>query len=204
MDNRNDWQARWEQGRTGWDLSGAHPLLDRLLASWRKRVTIQSTERVWVPGCGRAHDAFHFATLGFRVVASDLIGKAVDCANALYTHPNLDIVQEDALMPTDRGIFDAVYDRAMLCALEPEHRSQYVDACYRQLKPGGYFLSIPFTTVVFADQTRKGPPYAIGHESFAPLFKSGWTLIYWQDIEVSSLEGVIQSEALVIWRRDHR
>jgi methyl halide transferase len=154
----HNWQQRWDENKTGWDLGGPHPLLGPLLhgmpTGWNP-----AGKKVWVPGCGRAHDGKAFADLGAMVVAADVVPKAITEAKASYDGTRgLEMRVMDCLEPDVDiiGAVDLVFDRAMMCALNGEERRRYVAASRRVLRTGGIFASIVFSKV---QSPLSGPPF---------------------------------------------
>ena len=141
------WRERWQQGTTGWDLGAPHKLTIELVKLARARGRFTAPGRVYMPGAGRAHDAAVFVGAGSEVVAADFAPEAMAEARRLYQAlPRLSFVIEDVLAtaPETRATFDAVFDRAMLCALDPVLRPSYARAIAHRLRPGGVLLAIPF------------------------------------------------------------
>ena len=64
-----NWKARYEAKSTPWDLAREHPELERRLAARE----LGPPATVYVPGCGRGHDALALARAGFRVTAVDSV-----------------------------------------------------------------------------------------------------------------------------------
>lgn len=202
MDGQSkQWVERWEQGRTCWDLKGPHPYTAKLCAEMAKLGLLHAHGSAYVPGCGHAHDAAYFAEHGFETVASDITQQAIDAAKAIYgSLKGLTLRVEDCLVTDESASYDVVFDRAMLCALEPALRPVYVQACWSRLKDGGLFLSIPFTEVRLPEK-RLGPPFAVSAQEIYQLFRERFSLVWWQDYEQPSMDDLIQKEALMAWRR---
>jgi SAM-dependent methyltransferase len=202
------WQGRWQTGATGWDLGGPHPLLAELVAEARSWHALEPGARILEPGCGRAHGGAAMARDGYEVVSFDGVQEAVDAARAVYGEvPRLTIARGDALgvNPEWRGAFDAVLDRAMLCALPPEVRRPYIQACFEHLRPGGAFLSLLFTKVQHADPEKLGPPFAITLEDLSQLTTPFFSLQFAEERDPPyNPVDVIRREALVILRRRPR
>ena len=173
--NTTNWRDHWDKGVTAWDLGGPHPLFSVILKELEKKVSWNQLHHWHVPGCGRAHDAAALAKKGADVLASDYVDLAVAEAKKQYQNePGLRITVADALVvePKEIGAFDAIFDRAMLCAMSGLARSKYIDACYARLRSGGYFVSIPFAQVVVPE----GPPFEITESELRRSFAKGWDI----------------------------
>lgn len=173
------WAERWQSGETRWDQGQAHPCLDELLSEARGASLLPDGARILEPGCGRAHTGAALARLGYEVTAFDVVDRAIQEARTLYADtPNLTLTTGDALhvQPAWRGRFDAIYDRAMMCALPPEKRRAYARACFDHLRPGGAFLS-----VVVSERREKpeaGPPFAVTEAALTAMLKPGFRRLF--------------------------
>lgn len=173
--NTTNWQDHWDKGITGWDLGGPHPLLPTILQELEKQVPWTQLRRWYVPGCGRAHDAAALAGKGADVLACDYVERAVAEARTQYQdQQGLRIEVADALVVDARevGAFDAVFDRAMLCAMTGAARSTYIESCRRRLRENGYFVSIPFAQVMVPE----GPPFQMTEQELRRAFAGGWEI----------------------------
>lgn len=198
------WRTRWIEGRTGWDLGGPHPHLERLLQEAHDWGLLREPARILEPGAGRAHNGAALARRGNHVTAFDLVPEAMDAARQLYAGVsglNLVVADVFALPEAWFGVFDAVFDRAMLCALPPTLRGAYVRAMFDVLVPGGVFLSLPFTVVDYPDGG-SGPPFAVPMPELEQLLSPGFALVHAEEKPV--LDGKIRREMISVWRRRTR
>jgi len=199
--NPSYWQKRWREGRTGWDLGGVHPLFSELMQQ-ANLSGLKSKSRIIEPGCGRAHTGAVLARMGHKVTAFDVSEEAVSAARTLYAgEENLDLVVADlfALPSNWSDSFDAVYDRAVLCALPQASRANYIDACARILKTQGLFLSIPFTKLHITES--EGPPFAVSEESLFKLFESSFKKVVHIEKTCNEKDSKIASEMMIIWQK---
>ena len=200
------WQNRWQTGQTGWDLGGAHPLLTALLGDARASRCLNPGARILEPGAGRAHNGAALAAMGFDVTSFDGVAAAVTAARALYgDQPRLTLVQADALTvnPAWEGGFDAVFDRAMLCALPPEARRAYVQTAFAHLKPDGAFLSLLFSEVVLEDGKR-GPPFQVTLPELSALTAAYFSLQAADERNTTVPGDRIRRETICVLRRRPR
>lgn len=192
---RTPWHERWDEGLTPWDLKGPHPLFEALLWELRHFAAWSNLKHWHVSGCGHAHDAAELARRGAVVTAIDLVPAAIEAAKKLYGDmPSLTLKAENALeVPsTECGVYDGIFDRAMLCALSGENRTAYVRACHQRLRVGGYFISIAFGKVA-----EPGPkaPFEMAEADLRKEFGQGWQI----DLIMPRLDGPIDNKILSEW-----
>lgn len=201
MNSDNEmWEERWRDGRTGWDLGAPHPYLGDL---WKLSLA-QPPARVWVPGCGRGHDAAALAKLGYDVLATDLSAIAIKEAQRCYPGigPSLRFEVSDLFETRASqfdGPFDYVYDRAMMCALPPGKQEAYLRVCASELKPGGKFCSILFSMI--SGKPTEGPPFEIDGLRSAELFSKGWKVLETKAVVPAPTPKSIREETLWIAER---
>lgn len=151
-----DWEQRYREGTTPWDLGGPPPALLRVL----ERLGPARARRVLVPGAGLGHDAFAFARAGYRVTAVDLAPSACAEMRARAQRAGLliEVVEADvlALPEAFQGLFDLVWEQTCLCALPPERRTDYATALRRALRPEG-----ELSALLWNHGQPGGPPYDI-------------------------------------------
>lgn len=199
--NPSYWQSRWREGRTAWDQGGVHPLFSELMVAAQK-AGLKPGSRMIEPGCGRAHTGAALAKLNYKVTSFDVSREAIDAAKILYAkEPNLELVVADlfALPATWTNSFDAVYDRAVLCALPHASRPAYVTTCVNLLKSGGLFLSIPFTKLHIPESS--GPPFEVNEDSINKLFESDFVKIAHIEKPLVEKDAKIAAEMMIVWRK---
>ncbi len=155
------WNARWLDANTPWDLQGVTPAL----IDWRRRHDVKG-RRILVPGCGQGHDAHYLAKAGARVVAVDFAPEALAAARRAYPHSAVDWRTMDATRMSFPTAFDRVWEHTCFCALDPSQRDAYLDRVHRALEPGGVYWGLVFSSVPKPDS---GPPFSIEPAAFERL-----------------------------------
>jgi hypothetical protein len=155
-------------------------------ATYPKTKARPSIRNAYVPGCGRAHDVAWLAQfkptsderMWQQVVGADFAPEAIQEASTLYGQvPGVRLRCEDAtVVPTEeRGTFDLVFDRAMLCALKPELRPAYMKAVVERLAPRGVHLVFLFDRIkprYEGESPREsGPPFEIDLQLYEHLVR---------------------------------
>lgn len=203
MESREDkaiWQARWINGETRWDQGHEHPALRQLLLHAELEGQLRPGAAIYSGGCGRAHNEAFLARRGYRVKACDLVPEAIIEATSLYGElPSLELSCEDAfdLGPDEIESYEAVFDRAMLCAIQPENRALYLDAVTQRLEPDGLFMTILFRRV----DKPQGPPFAVDEKLLFSLLEDRFELCWAAAGPPLPSESHVREEWLCIWRR---
>ncbi|RZA24413.1 MAG: methyltransferase domain-containing protein [Proteobacteria bacterium] len=199
-EEKSAWQERWQKGRTAWDQGRPHPSLSLLVEHARREGGLVDGARFYSAGAGRAHSEAALAAQGFQVDAVDLSPEAIAIAQGDYGHlTNLNLRAADIfdIPDEERGVYDAVYDRAMLCALSPDVQPSYVEVMTARLKVGGLFCGILFRSVEIASP----PPYPVDEAEAMKLFAENFQLCFARAIPLSPQHPAIKEEWICVWRR---
>ena len=193
------WDANYEQGTAGWDLSGPTPVFKRILLS--RQLT---PGRMIVLGAGRGHDAREFARHGFQVTAVDFSSLAVREMQRLASpDARVGILQHDifTLPDTFNASFDYVLEYTCFCAVDPTRRAEYADLVTRLLKPNGIYIDLAFPL----DGRKGGPPFAVSASEILDLFRArGFELIS-REKPVDSVKPRRHAEELFLFQKEsHR
>ncbi len=201
LESKEFWKERWQTQQTPWDLKKPHHLLSELFDLALSKTNFTKDARIYVPGCGRAHEAAWFAEQGLQVTGADYVPEAIDEAKRTYGHlTNLQLKVEDvfSIPPGEQKKYDAVIDRAMFCALDPVKRARYIQACHERLKSGGLFLGILFKEINHDE--REGPPFSVNCEEFQKIIHPQFELLACEERSGKSGIEFISSEILVVCR----
>ena len=150
---------------------------------------------VLIPGCGSAHEAGWLAEAGWTVRAIDFSADAVATARAqLGVHAAL-VEQADFFTYRPPFLPGWVYERAFLCALPPERRTDYVSRMADLLEPGGLLAGF-----FFFDDAPKGPPFGISREAIGALLGPSFELVEDESV-ADSIPVFAGRERWMTWRR---
>lgn len=163
-----------DEGRPGWDMDRATPLVQELLDLARPHGLRPGAE-VAVPGCGYGHDAVELEALGFTVTGLDFAPLAIQGARQRYGDR---VVWSQAdWFTTHLGPWDALFDHTCFVAMDPLRRPAYVAACAGHLRPGGLWLAAAFHDV----NGRPGPPHALPLAEMRPLAETHFEVLHLAD-----------------------
>lgn len=165
------WEGRYQDNLTSWDIGEPAPPLVDFLASPQA----PTSGKVFVPGCGRGHEALYLAGHGFKVLGLDFAPSAVEYCRRQAHERGLDecanFEQHDLfqLPPSFNSVFDFAVEHTCFCAIDPSLRPNYVQVIHDILKPGGKLWAI-----FWAHNRQGGPPYGTSaaeiRRLFSPLF----------------------------------
>ena len=121
-----------------WDRRAPHPLL----VEWIEQRPDLSGRRTLVVGCGLGDDAAYLAAQGYRVIAFDIAGSAIDAARRRFPTSPVDFRVADLLNPPAewREQFDLVVETYTTQSLPVRLRPTVVLHVGRLVAPGGTLL----------------------------------------------------------------
>lgn len=159
------WSAIYQANNAGWDKGCCAPPIARLL----REGFLPKGAELAVVGCGRGHEAFEAARLGFKVTAIDFAPEAVAAVKAGAESQGLELtaVEADVFNMASRWPqgFDAIVEHTCLCAIDPSRRTEYMRAVAGALKPNGLLLGL-----FYAHNRPEGPPYRIDMNEAKTIF----------------------------------
>lgn len=187
-----DWEAHYQANDMPWEKGEPSPgLLDFLDAHPKlKRGT------VLVPGCGTGHDVRAWAKAGFDTTGYDIAPSAIRLSQEKTNQAGLSakFVLGDFLTDRPPKRFDWVFEHTLFCAINPQHRDDYVKAVLRWLKPRGHFLAVNY---FIADED--GPPFGTTREEQIQRFSPHFDLLEeWVPRSYPNRTGL---ERMFWWRR---
>lgn len=204
------WRERWATGQIGFHEGKPNDLLMRAVQALddHRRVLVPLAGKaqdmlflrqrghdvvgveVVEPACRQFFDENHLDhTVEERgvfrafVATSDRVRGAAD-ADSDRLAASLELLCGDIFdaTPARLGLFDAVYDRAALVALDPATRERYVDTLRSLLVPGGRVLLITFS---YDQECLPGPPWSVDETTVQALFGAAFDI---QPLEAREVE----------------
>lgn len=176
-DNYHSWEAIYQAGDAGWDISAPAPPFKELLAN--KPDWLVSGEVICF-GAGPGHDANLFAQNGFTVTAVDFAPSAIALINKYAENSqSLKPLLADILsIPSSyASSFDYVLEHTCFCAIPVANRQKYVQAAAEVLRPGGILFGLFYR---FDPPDDKGPPYYVSTEQVQSLFADHFEVLEWR------------------------
>lgn len=190
-----DWEAHYRAGDMPWDKGHGHPALELWLSKNRL------AGKILVPGCGSGHDVrILSADPDAFVTGLDIAPGAKSVADAHAKAGNEVYVTADFLSgaAVPEGVFDAVFEHTLFCAILPSLRYDYEKAVAKALHPGGLFLA-----VFYCDPSHGGgtePPFGCSMEEIGNLFGNDFEVLS-EEVAHPTFEGRDGRETLCLMRR---
>lgn len=184
------WDARFDAAFTPWDQGGVPQSLAQYVAQ------NPAPGRVLIPGCGAAYEVRFFVSRGWDTTAIDFSPAAVARAKQLLGTLGSHVREQDFFGETlGRERFDAIYERAFLCAMSRPRWTEWAARVAELILPGGCLVGF-----FFFDINEKGPPFGITRTELSGLLSSHFDLI--EDCApVDSISVFAGKERWQVWRR---
>ncbi len=184
------WDTRFRQNVTPWDAGRVPVALQRFVSRHTGR------GRVLVPGCGTGYEVRELAHAGFDVTAIDFSEAALEAARReLGPLAHLVRLADFFSLERDTPPFDAIYERAFLCALPRREWDKWAACAAELVRPNGLLFGF-----FFFDTSAKGPPFGITAEQLDALLAPDFERIEDEPVE-DSVPAFAASERWQVWRR---
>jgi SAM-dependent methyltransferase len=184
------WDTRYRGGVMPWDAAGVPPRLFQWLAERKAKA------RILVPGCGTGYEVRALAAHGHDVLAIEFSDAAIEAARRELGALSERVIKAD-FFAFEAAPFDAIYERAFMCALPRRLWPQWAARVAELLRPGGDLAGF-----FYFDDNQRGPPFGISRERLAELLQKDFELVDDQDIPPSESIAVFSGkERWQVWRR---
>lgn len=164
------WSKRYEDEDTPWDLGRPHPDLTTRLPELLGY--LGPGRRVFVPGCGRGHDAEALARTGLEVMAVDVVPGLASRVRTRLEPFGGEFGWEDALLHRPDEAYDLLWEHTFFCAIGPDDRHRYGDMARRCLRRGGILAGVLFP--VGKPAQWGGPPWGVSVEALEQALGSSF------------------------------
>ncbi|KFK37214.1 hypothetical protein AALP_AA4G228700 [Arabis alpina] len=155
-DSTAEWEKKWEEGETKWDLGVPTPIISHLIDTGSL-----PNGKALVPGCGTGYDVLALACPDRYVVGLDISKTSVERSIKMFsTLPNakyFSFLCEDFFTWESDGDFDLIFDYTFFCAFEPALRPLWAQLMDKLLKPGGELITLMYPI----DDRIGGPAYKV-------------------------------------------
>ncbi|MFT6398406.1 MAG: SAM-dependent methyltransferase [Bradymonadia bacterium] len=175
MPTQTEWNARYVEENTPWDLGKPSKVLQSAL----NLGLLEGRQRVLVPGCGRGHDVLELAKRGHDAVGADFAEQAIAWLNEQAAERELSaegrVIDIFSLEDAPVGTFDAVWEYTCFVAIDPSLRDRYAALMTRLVRPGGRFVHAVFPT--HREPDAHNPPWPILPDEVKERFGKQWKVV---------------------------
>lgn len=155
-----DWNKRWEENNTPWDMGSVSPPLSGYFQGLTNR-----EQRILIPGAGSGYEFVWLWENGFRnVYVLDIAEAPLLALQSKFPEAAPNLIHSDFF--EHQGQYDLVVEQTFFCALPPNLRKQYAKHMNGLLKPGGKLMGLLFNFPL----TENGPPYGGSRAEYVELF----------------------------------
>lgn len=155
------WNERYLAGQTGWDLGAVSiPLKAYFDQLEDKHLAIL------IPGGGNSYEAEYLLQQGFdNITVVDISSVVTDkLKNKFLPYGDkIQVVCDDFFAL--KGCYDLIIEQTFVSAIDPSLRGQYVETCFRLLKPNG-----KVTGVLFNKHFPENPPFGGSIDEYCAMF----------------------------------
>lgn len=154
------WNQRYKDGTTGWDIGQVSPPIKAYVDQLEDH-----TLHILVPGAGNGHEVRYMHQQGFGNV--HMLDVALEPIQRFLQFngdfPKQHTHVEDLFDHT--GQYDLIIEQTLLCAIDPELRTDYAQKVSDLLKKGGKLVGLLFNRAFDG-----GPPFGGNVEEYKSCF----------------------------------
>lgn len=184
------WDVRFDAAFTPWDQGG----VPQSLVNYVSRHPLP--KKTLIPGCGSAHEVSFFAAHGWDVTAIDFSAAAVLRAQEALGSLASRVHEEDFFGEAlGRERYDAIYERAFLCALPKTIRVPWAARMAELIPCNGRLFGF-----FFFDASEKGPPFGISTSELSALLSPFFELVE-ESAPTDSINVFAGKERWQVWQR---
>ncbi len=157
-----DWEKRYQEGNTGWDLGEVStPLKDYFDQLENKEL------RILIPGAGNAYEAAYLHEKGFNnVFVLDLAPSPLKQFQEKYPDfPSDNLIQANFFDHKEK--YDLIVEQTFFCAIDPKHRQEYAKKSHSLLKEKGKLIGLLWSVELNTDK----PPFGGNKEEYLGYFQ---------------------------------
>ena len=184
------WDLRYEARFAPWDAGKVPAQLRAFVAA------SPAPRRILVPGCGSAWDVRFIAESGWEVLGIDFSQEALGAARAILGPFSDRVRHADFFAPIAGEPFDALYERAFLCALPRRLWADWGRRMADVVAPGGLVAGY-----FFFGEGERGPPFPLASRAeLAKLLQPAFEPIADEPVS-DSIAVFAGKERWQVWRR---
>ena len=157
-----DWQERYENGNTGWDIG--YPSTP--LKEYFDQLTDKSI-RILIPGCGNGYEASYLHQQGFEnVFLLDIAPKPLEDFSQQHPHfPKVHLIEDNFFEHENE--YDLIVEQTFFCAIDPKDRLAYAKHSHSLLSNRGKLMGLLWSVEMNIDH----PPFGGSKNEYLDYFE---------------------------------
>ncbi len=169
MEPVTDWEKRYQDKNTGWDIGK----ISSPLKEYFDQLNDKSV-KILIPGCGKGHEAAYLHNKGFtNVFLLDLAPSPLkDFKNQHPTFRKKHLIQDNFF--EHQGQYDLIVEQTFFCAIHPSHRQEYAKKVHQLLLPKGKLMGLLWSVKLNEDH----PPFGGSKEEYHDYFDEYFEFVH--------------------------
>lgn len=161
-----DWEKRYQDDETGWDIGS----VSRPLKAYFDQLENKKL-KILIPGCGNAHEAAYLHEKGFsNVYLLDIATTPLKNFSGRYPDfPKEHLVQTNFF--EHKRQYDLIVEQTFFCAIDPADRAAYAKHTAALLPKGGKLVGLLWAVPMNEDHPPFGGSKSEYLDYFEPYFK---------------------------------
>jgi len=172
MEPVTDWEQRYKDEATGWDLG----TISLPLKEYFDQVP-NKTIKILIPGCGKGHEASYLHQNGFsNVFLLDLAPSPLhDFGIQHPTFPKKHLLEANFF--EHQGQYDLIVEQTFFCAIYPIHRQAYAKKAYELLHTKGKLMGLLWSVKL----NENHPPFGGSKQEYKDYFDEYFNFIHFEN-----------------------
>jgi hypothetical protein len=172
MSTEVDWEKRYRDNETGWDIGSISTPLKAYFEQIKNKEL-----RILIPGGGNGHEATFLHNIGFKnVFLLDIAPSPLrEFATRNTGFPEEHLLNEDFFQ--HKGQYDLIVEQTFFCAITPALRKAYAEKVHELLSPKGKLIALLWSVPMNEDR----PPYGGCKEEYLDYFDPLFTYHYFEE-----------------------
>jgi hypothetical protein len=167
-----DWEQRYKNEDTGWDLGK----VSTPLKEYFDQLTDKAI-KILIPGCGKGHEAVYLHENGFtNVFLLDIAPSPLhNFSKENPTFPKSHLIEDNFF--DHQGQYDLVVEQTFFCAIHPSHRQAYAKKAHELLNDNGKLMGLLWSV----ELNDNHPPFGGSKEEYHNYFESYFTFVHFEN-----------------------
>lgn len=161
-----DWESRYKEGNTGWDIGQVSTPLKAYFDQLKNK-----NLKILIPGGGNGYEAAYLYEIGFKqVFLLDFAENPLRNFEKKYPEfPKEHLLYENFF--EHKQSYDLIVEQTFFCAIHPSQRADYARKTHSLLKPSGKLVGLLWSVPMNEDHPPFGGSKTEYHQYFDPYFK---------------------------------